>query len=85
MRCRAFKVSLKLRVRAFTIPYIGWTFTKPGFWSYTETYSTSLRTLKTPFLKPVGLGIESRSSGEDDALVDRPDPLSLCSGEVPFG
>ena len=31
--------------------------------------------------------IESRSSDSDkrDALIDRPDPLSLRSGKVPFG
>ena len=30
----AFKMSLKFRVRAFTLLYIGWTFTKLGLWSY---------------------------------------------------
>ena len=33
----AFKMSLKFRVRAFTLLYIGWTFTKLGLWSYTTS------------------------------------------------
>jgi len=47
-------------------------------------YGFELRTLNTPF-KKAGLDIESRSSDKDDARAYRPDPLSLCSGEVSFG
>ena len=32
-----FKISLKFRVQAFTILYIGWTFTKLGVWSYSTS------------------------------------------------
>ena len=37
VHCKAFKNSLKFRVRAFTLLYIGWTFTKLGLWSYTTS------------------------------------------------
>ena len=49
-------------------------------------YGFELRTVtvNTPF-KKAGLDIKSRSSDKRDALIDRPDLLSLCSGEVSFG
>ena len=37
---KAFKISLKFRVRACTIPYIGWTFTKLGLCSYRDSTVT---------------------------------------------
>ncbi len=42
MYYRAFKISLKFRVRAFTLLYIGWTFKKLGLWSYTSVSQMEL-------------------------------------------